>query len=153
MYLIIIELFVFSRHPWHSFKVLVFSCCPIFNIIISVAPEVLSFPICAAAPPHHCQYVAVRDPFGSLHLKMWKINLNSLRKELLVQRVRSLSPAPWQLGLGGDPRRQTWVCGMFFPNLAASIPGRRHMWATQMEMKDWIFLLFGLFLVTNHLLL
>lgn len=143
----------FLSHPLHSFKVLVFSSCPIFNIITLVAPEVLSFPVCTAAPPHHCQDVAVRDPFGSLNLKMWKINLNSLRKELLVQRVMSHSIAPWQLSLGGDPRRQTWVCRTLFPNLAASIHGRKHIWGTQIEMKDLIFLLFGLFLVIYHLLL
>lgn len=116
-------------------------------MIILVAPEVRSFPICGEALAHHCQGVAVGDPLGSLNLKMWKINLNSLRKELLVQKVKSHSVAPWQLSLGGNPRRQTWACRMLFPYLTAAVHGRKHSRGTQREMKDFIFVLFGLLLL------
>lgn len=52
--------------------------------------------------------VAIGKFFGFWNLKMWKINLNSLKTELLVQKVTIHSTALWQQSLEEDPRKQTW---------------------------------------------
>lgn len=81
-----------------------------------------------SAIPHNYQKDDIRDSFESLNLKMWKINLNSLKTELLIQKVMIHSIAPWQLSLEEDPRRQTWVWNMLLPNLTGSVRGRKDIW-------------------------
>ena len=84
-----------------------------------------------SAPPYHCWKVAPGDPFRSLNLKMWKINLNSPKAELLIKKVTVHSIAPWQQRLGNGPRKQTCVWNMLLPNFIGSVHSRRDIWDTQ----------------------